>query len=79
MEPMREANAKLKSWGAAGFVATTFFVLWFFSLLRLHKHYDGEEFLHWNGALDSLLSIMAPVAIVSRLWQTKKARKESTQ
>jgi fucose permease len=62
-------NSTLSIWATGVFVAIMFVALWTLALLRLTRHTNGESFLHWNGALDSALAIIAPPAVAARLWQ----------
>ena len=70
-----ETRSKFSSWPVATFVAGVFFLVWITALLRLHKHFAGEFFWHRNGVVDSLIAVVAPLAIGIRLWQTKTSRK----
>jgi hypothetical protein len=67
--PPAATNATYKIWAAGLFVATVFIVLWGTAVLRLMQHANGEAFLHGNGALDSALALIAPLAVAARLWQ----------
>ena len=77
MRESAERRSTFSSWPAAVFVAFVFFLVWTMAILRLHKHFDGEFFLHWNGIVDSLIALLAPLAIAVRFWQTKAAHKIS--
>lgn len=74
MRETMEARSRFSSWPVAVFVASVFFLIWVMALLRLHKHFAGEFFLHRNGVIDSLIAVVAPLAIGIRLWQTKASR-----
>jgi len=72
-------NATYKIWAAGLFVATVFILIWGTAILRLMQHLNGEAFLHWNGALDTALALIAPPAVAARLWQmTTLLRKART-
>lgn len=67
--PFPASNATYKIWAAGLFVATVFIFLWGTAVLRLMQHANGEAFLHWNGAVDSAIALLAPPAAAARLWQ----------
>jgi hypothetical protein len=75
MSETKGTKSKLRSWAVALFVAAAIFIVWVLALMRLHEHFNGESFLHWKGAMDSLLALLAPVVIWLRLRQVRDANK----